>query len=96
MKRGVHPHGNAKQKREQRGNEGKLDRGGKTLANERDHRLLELIGNAEIEMQRVPHEASELNDDGVVEPQGFAQLGAFRGGSFQPDHLIDRIAHEAE
>jgi hypothetical protein len=96
VKRRVHSHRYAGQEREQRGNEGELHRRRKTLADERDHGLLELIGNAEIEMERVPDEARELNDDRIVEPQGFTQLRALGDTGVEPHHLVDRIADEAE
>jgi hypothetical protein len=96
VERRVDAHRDAEQKREQRRDERKLDRRREALADNRHHRLLKLIGNAKIEMQRVPHETTELNDDGIVKPERLAQLGALRDARFQSNHLIDGIAHEAE
>src|SRR6185312_1557348 len=59
-------------------------------------RPLELVGDAEVEMRRPADEAQALDDDRIVEAELLAQFGALRRRRVLPDHLVDRVADEAE
>ncbi len=71
-------------------------RRGKAVGDQVDHRRLELVGVAEVEPRRIADEARELDDDRIVQAELLAQRGALLGGRLDADHLVDRIADEAE
>ena len=60
------------------------------------HRLLDLIGNAEIEAHRIAHEARELHEHRVIEAEVAAQRLAVLDGGILADHLVHGIADIAE
>ena len=66
------------------------------LAEEFGHRPFVLVGEAEFTPGGIAHEAGELHQGGVVEPQRFTQLLALGEGGLDAHHLVDRIAHVGE
>ncbi len=61
-----------------------------------DHRLLDLVGDAEVQLRRVGDEAAELHRDGIIEAKLLAQLQSIVEGGVLADHLIDGIADVAK
>ncbi len=59
-------------------------------------RLAELVGDAEFELHRVAEIARELHRHGIVEAERFPDRRALGGRGVDRDHLVDRIAGEAE
>ena len=59
-------------------------------------RLAELVGDAELELQRVAEISRELQRHGIVETERLADLGTLGGGRIERHDLVDRIAGEAE
>ena len=59
-------------------------------------RLAELVGDPELELQRVAEISGELHRHGIVEAERFADLGALGGRGVDGDDLVDRIAGEPE
>ena len=96
MQGGVDAHGDAGEKREDRGDEGELERRRHASPDQIGDRLLELIGNAEIEPRRVSEKAEGLHDRGIVEPELLAQRRALALGRLDADHLVHRVADIAE
>src|SRR5215471_20770766 len=94
--RGIDSHRNAKHEREQRRYGCELDRSRESLADQVDDRPFELIGYAEVEMQRVPDEAHELHQHGIVQAERLAQLLTLLEAGLESNHLVDRVADEAE
>ena len=93
---GVDPHRNADADCEQRGDDRKFERRRKALGDQAQHRLLDLIGDAEVELRRLPDEAAELHRDWVVKTQLGAQLHPVFEAGVLSDELTDRIADEPE
>ena len=93
---GIDAEWNADRDREQGGDEGELQGGGKTHDEEIDDRLFELIGDAEIEMQGAPQEVHELYRQGIIEAEHDPQARPVCHAGILADHLIDRVADEAE
>ena len=73
MDAGVDAHGDAQAHREQGGNQGKFDGRRRPLGDDGGHRLLHLIGDAEIEPCRAGDKAGELHGHRIVEAQFLAQ-----------------------
>ena len=96
LERGIDAHRDPEHQGEQRGNRCELDRCRKPLGDQLGDRPLELIGDAEIEMQRVPYETHELHEYRVVQAERLAQLIALLEAGLDPDHLVDGIADETE
>ena len=96
LQRGEHAHRNAQRQRKQRGDEGELERRGHAFADQLGDRLLELIGDAEVEVRRVGEKARRLHDRRLIETQLMTQLLALEDRGFDAHHLIDGIADEAE
>ena len=74
----------------------KLQRRRHALHQQVRDRLAELVGDAELELRGIGKIAHELHRHGIVETERLAQRLALRGGRLDPDHLVDRIADEAE
>ena len=96
LDRRVDPECDPEHQRKQRGEEGELDGGGHTLAQQILHRPPLAIGHAEFAARHITHEIGELDRDRVVEAEPLGKLGAFLQGGFLPDHVGDRIADKAE
>ena len=82
--------------REERGHQSKFERRGRAFSKQLRHGLAELIGLAEIAMQRIADIASKLDVDGLIEAEVFTDLFNLFGGRIEADDLVHRIANEAE
>src|SRR5690242_20535233 len=96
MDTGINSHRYAEENGKQCCHDGKLERGGKALADQRRDRLLDLIGDAEIETRRASDKARELHMQGVIQAEIFAQLQPVLEAGILADHLVDRVTYEAE
>jgi hypothetical protein len=94
--RRVDAHGYADEQREQRRHEGELQRRRGALAEQRDHRQAKLVGDAEFEPRGVIDVARELDDHRLVEAERLAQLRDLLLRRVDANHLVHRIADEAE
>ena len=61
-----------------------------------DHRLLHLVGDAEIQHRRIGDEAAELHRDGIVEAELLPQLQPVLQRGVLADDLMDGVADVAK
>ena len=96
MQSGIDAHRDPGRERQDRRREREFEGGGHARADEIRDRLLELVGDAEIEPRRIGEKADGLNDRRLIEAELMAQLRTFLNRSLDPDHLVHRIADIAE
>ena len=92
----VYAHRDSRRQRQDRGDEREFERRGHARADQIDDRLLELIGDAEIEARRIGEKAQRLDDHGLVETELMAQLLALDHRGLDSDHLVHGIADISE
>ena len=86
----------AQGQRQRCGDDGKLDGGGQALAQQRRDGPALTVGDAEVTLHRIRHEAAELQDEGVVEAERVGELLPVLQRRVLADDARHGVAHVAE
>ena len=94
--RGIHAERDPERERAEARDQRQLQRGRQALGDHIRHRPRHAVGNAELALRRVGHEAQELQRHRIVQAKRFAQRLALGHRRFLPDHVVHRVADVAE